>query len=128
MSHNVKTLVANVTLPGAGQIETAQTVVTLADTDFQKIPAAAFTGGKLQDLGSPLGVVSVVAPFVAAPAAVTSSQEATANASDLATAQALANSLKTKYNAAQADIVALQAKVAAILTALKTAGGPMAPS
>ena len=47
--------------------------------------------------------------------ALTSSQNATAAAVDLATAEALANALKTSYNAAQVDI-------AAIRTALITAG------
>ena len=47
--------------------------------------------------------------------ALTSSQNATANASDLGTAITLANALKVSYNAAQVDI-------AAIRTALITAG------
>lgn len=128
MPHSVKTLVANVTLPGAGQIENAQTIVTLDDDDFQKIPASAFSSNKLEDLGVTEGAITVRADFVAAPAAVTSVQEATANGSDLATTQALANSLKIKYNAAQVDIAALRTTVAALQAALAVTGGPMKTS
>lgn len=45
--------------------------------------------------------------------AITSSQNATAAASDLATTEALANALKTNYNAAQVDIVAIKAALVA---------------
>lgn len=128
MPHSVRTLVSNVTLPGAGQIPDAQTVVTLDDDDFQRIPASAFTNGKLTDLGVTAGAITVRANFVAAPAAVTSVQEATANGSDLATTQALANSLKIKYNAAQVDIAALRTTVAALQAALAVTGGPMQTS
>lgn len=127
MAHKVQTVVGNVTLPGVGLVENAGTVVTLDDDDFQKIPAAAFPG-KLTDLGVTTGAVSAQADAVAAVGALTSSQEATANGSDLATTQALANSLKTKYNALQTDVAAIRTTVNAILTALKTAGGPMKSS
>lgn len=67
---------------------------------------------------------------LSAASAVTSSQEATANANaagvgylqaDQATIVALLNSLKVKYNAAQVDVVALRAEVVALTTALNTA-------
>lgn len=128
MSRTIKTLVANVEVPGSGNIETAQTILTISDENFQRIPAAAFTASKLQDLGSTTGAVSVVAPFVAAPAALTSAQNATANGSDPATTQALANALKVSYNALQVDVAAVRTTLAATLVALKTAGGPMAAS
>lgn len=65
-------------------------------------------------------------------AALTSVQETTADGSDPTTTQALANSIKakynalqvdvaalrTKYNAAQVDVAALRAEVAALTTAL----------
>lgn len=127
MAHKVQTVVGNVTLPGVGLVETAGTIVTLDDDDFQKIPAAAFPG-KLTDLGVTTGAVSAQANVVAAPAALTSSQNATAAATDLATSQALANALKANYNQLQADVVALRTTVANILTELKTAGGPMKSS
>lgn len=66
---------------------------------------------------------------VGAAAAVTSVQEATANAAaqsgsyvqaDVQSIAALANSLKIKYNAAQVDVAALRAEVAALTTALNT--------
>ncbi len=48
-----------------------------------------------------------------APAALTSSQNATTTASDPTTTQALANALKTSYNAAQVDIAALRTAIVA---------------
>ena len=54
--------------------------------------------------------------------AVTSSQNATAAATDLTTSEALANALKVSYNAAQVDIAALRAEVLALTNALVTAG------
>lgn len=127
MAHKVQTVVGNVTLPGVGQVETAGTIVTLDDDDFQKIPASAFPS-KLTDLGVTTGAVSAQANYVAAVGALTSSQEATANGSDLATTQALANSLKTKYNALQTDVATLRTALNAALSALQTAGGPMKSS
>jgi hypothetical protein len=71
------------------------------------------------DAGLTSGSLTVPQPHqnaVGAPAAVTSVQEATANGSDAATTQALANSLKIKYNAAQVDVAALQTELAALTT------------
>jgi hypothetical protein len=151
----------NVELPD-GSTHNAGDQVTLTDQQFSLIPGSLFTNGYLVDLGivGPSGdAVTTQAPVVAAPAALTSaapvaltsSQNATAAAAtqsgsyvqaDAQTIAALANALKTNYNAAQvdiaalrtnqglmqADIAALRTTVAAILTALKTAGGPMAAS
>src|SRR4029077_143734 len=96
-------------------------------------------------------VAAPVALTSAAPVALTSTQNSTTNAAtqsgsyvqaDAQTIAALANALKVNYNAAQvdiaalrtnqgliqADLAALRTTVAAILTALKTTGGPMAAS
>lgn len=59
---------------------------------------------------------------VAAPAALTSSQNTTPNGSDATTTQTLANALKVSYNAAQTDLAALRVTVADIITNLRTAG------
>lgn len=127
MAHKVQTVVGNVTLPGVGLVETAGTIVTLDDDDFQKIPAAAFPS-KLTDLGVTTGAVSAQGNYVAAIGALTSSQNATAAATDLATAQALANALKANYNQLQTDVATIRTAVNAILTSLQTAGGPMKSS
>lgn len=65
----------------------------------------------------------------AAPSALTSSQNSTTTASDLATSEALANALKTAYNALQVDVAALRTvvgqlvvDVAALNTNLSGAG------
>lgn len=79
----------------------------------------------MSNLGRFFGVQdpsAALAQVVAAPGALTSVQEATANGSDLATTQALANSLKIKYNAAQVDIAALRTHITTLETALRTAG------
>lgn len=73
--------------------------------------------------------VRTQAAFVADVAALTSVQEATANGSDPATTQALANSLKIKYNALQADVAALHTTLLAVQDSLTATGtGPMAAS
>lgn len=116
----------------------------------------------LQDLGETAGgsvVVTAQGNFVAqmgaltssAPAALTSSQNATANANtqtasyvqtDVQTIATLANALKVSYNAAQVDIAALRTTLAAVqtdlatlrtlvnneLTALQITGGPQKSS
>lgn len=127
----VKTLETNVVVPGYGPVPNAQTTVNITADAFNQIPSTMFSGGHLQDMGAvgdPTDAVVTQAAFVAAPAAVTSVQEATANGSDLATTQALANSLKIKYNAAQVDIAALRGTVAALQAALAGLGKPMAAS
>jgi hypothetical protein len=136
---SVKTLVSNVVVPGYGRVDAAQTTVSITNEAFAQIPAGAL-GVQIQDMGGvadPSDLVSTQAPFVAVPAAVTSVQEATANANtqtasyvqaDVQTIAALANSLKIKYNAAQADIAALRGTVASLLVALKGSNKPMSPS
>ena len=140
--HAVKTLKDHVVVPGHGLVDVAQTTVQIDEASFDTIPAGAFSGGSptLQDMGpiaDPADEVSNQAAFVAQPAAVTSAQVATANANtqtasyvqaDVQSIATLANALKVQGNAAQADIVALQGKVAALMTALKVANGPMAAS
>jgi hypothetical protein len=53
---------------------------------------------------------------------VTSAQNSTSAAVDLTTSEALANALKTSYNAAQVDIAAVIAALNTLLTELHTAG------
>lgn len=127
----VKTLETNVVVPGYGPVPNAQTTVNITVDAFNQIPSVMFTNSHLQDMGAvpdPTDGVVTQAAFVAVPAAVTSVQEATVNGSDLATTQALANSLKIKYNAAQVDIAALRGTVAALQAALAGVGKPMAAS
>lgn len=139
-------------------IPTAQTTVTLDDVSFSLIPASAFassttspteiTGGVqpntpyqglyysntgshsayLQDLGTTTGAVSTQANFVSQDAAMTASVVSTANATDLASSEALANALKTAFNLLLADVTALRTTVNNELTALQTAGGPQKSS
>lgn len=133
MAHNVRTNKSLVDLPGVGRIDVSGTTVTLTDSDFSLIPAAAFAGGSpvLTDLGQvgPSGdAVLTQATFVAAAAALTSVQNATAAASDLATAIALANALKANYNALQADVAALRTTLVAEMAALQGVGKAQAAS
>lgn len=63
------------------------------------------------DLAAINGTKAVAAPAAqtsAVDAALTSSQNATANGSDAGTTETLANALKVSYNALQADVVALR--------------------
>lgn len=55
--------------------------------------------------------------------ALTSSQVATANATDLATSEALANALKVAYNALQTDVSAIRTALNAEVATLKTVKG-----
>lgn len=118
----------NVQLPDGGHYD-AGTTVTLTDAQWAQISSTAVSGGFLVDNGpttTPGGdQVAVQGAAVTAPAAVTSVQEATVNGSDLATTQALANSLKTKYNALQADVAALRTTVASLRTNLTGTGKPL---
>lgn len=134
MAHSLKTLVPLVTLPNGVRIENAQTTVVVDDTTWANIPTAAL-GVDIQDLGAVIAgdAVTVQAAHVAAPAALTSSQNgaltssqdgaltssqnATANANaqtgsyvqaDVQTITTLANALKVSYNAAQTDLAALR--------------------
>jgi hypothetical protein len=90
----------------------------------------------LRDVADDLAALNISVGSVAAPSAagaltssqagaLTSSQNATTTASDPTTTQALANALKTSYNAAQVDIAALrtaynaaQVDIAALRTTL----------
>lgn len=81
----------------------------------------------LTDVETSLQTAHIAA--VSAPAAVTSTQNATTGASapsvgyvqaEAVTTANLANALKVSYNAAQADIAALRATNAALVTALNT--------
>src|SRR4051812_36307076 len=74
------------------------------------------------DLASLAAAVGGVDLGESAPAALTSVQEATTNAIDLPTAEALANSLKLKYNALQVDVAAIRTGLAAVISALATSG------
>lgn len=119
--HAVKTLKDHVVVPGHGLVDVAQTTVQIDQTDFNTIPAGAFSGGSpsLQDMGAipdPADEVSNQAAFVTQPAAVTSTNAA-ANPPT-----------QTEFNALRADVVALQGKLTALMTALKVANGPMASS
>lgn len=113
MPYAVKTLVALVTLPGYGRVDAAQTTIILKDEDFALIPASAFSGSKVQNMGKVDGV-DIQAVTVAAPAALTS------------VVAAGANPTKAEYDALRADVTALRTTLAAVLTALKVPGGPMA--
>ena len=57
---------------------------------------------------------------VSAPAAATSSQNGTTDATDLPSSEALANALKVSYNAAQVDIAALCASNTALIADVLT--------
>lgn len=74
-----------------------------------------------QPAGTGSGPSTSQAAHVAAAAALTSSQNATANGSDATTTQALANALKVSYNAAQVDIAALRTKLNELIAALEAA-------
>lgn len=139
--HAVKTLVSLVDVPGYGRVENAQTTVNITEADFASIPSTAFSGGKLQDMGGvadPSDGVSTQAAFVTAPAALTSTDTASANGAAAAGANptkaeydvvvTLANELKVDHNALRADVTALRSTVAALLTALQGTGKPMASS
>lgn len=138
MVQQIKVLVPPVELPGgSGQITTVNAVVNLTDDDVAMISPTAFTSQPvdahnpsgsaiLQNLGfvgSGTGPVAVQAAFVAQNGALTSSQNATAAATDLTTSEALANALKANYNQLQADVVALRTTVNSLLTALQVTGG-----
>lgn len=62
------------------------------------------------------------ATTVADMGALTSSQNATAAATDLTTSEALANALKANYNQLQTDVAAMRTALLALTAALRTAG------
>lgn len=113
MAYVVKTLVPLVTLPGYGRVDAAQTTITLKDEDFAQIPASAFSSSKVQNMGK-VDAVDVQATTVAAPTAITS------------VVAAGANPTKAEYDALRVDVTNLRTTLAAVLTALKVPGGPMA--
>lgn len=119
----------NIELPNGSSLSAGQSAV-LTDEQFSHLPSSIFPGTLIDNglVGAGGDAVTTQAPVVAAPAALTATANATANATDLATAVALANANKTQGNAILTDLTALRTTVAAILTALKTAGGPMAAS
>lgn len=51
MAHQVRTLVAGLSLPDDRYYPNANTVVTLTDEEFADIDPAVFSSGKLADLG-----------------------------------------------------------------------------
>jgi hypothetical protein len=111
-----------------------------APTDGQVVIYQASSNTWVAATASTAGITVPGAHIAAAsaPAAVTSSQNATTNAAvqsgsyvqaDVQTITTLANALKVSYNAAQVDIAALQTELAALttkyntlLTELQTAG------
>lgn len=137
----VKTLESNVVVPGYGPVPNAQTTVNITSDAFNSIPSSMFTNSHLQDMGAvPDGTDAVVtqAAFVAAPAAMTSTDTTSANGVAAAGANptkaeydvvvTLVNELKTDHNALRADVSALRGTVAALQTALAGSGKPMAAS
>lgn len=98
-------------IPALAPNVTGFEALTLGDeiAALQAIPSEAALLATLKAGAADVGAA------VSTPAAVTSSQNSTAAATDLTTAEALANALKTSYNAAQVDIVALRASVAALV-------------
>jgi hypothetical protein len=100
--------------------------LTISDEAYAKIPSSSFHASNaaipLIDNGAVGGGNDAVvnqAPVVTALGAMTATQ--TADGTYDATEQAMLNALK-------ADMTSVYAKVNAILTALKTTGGPMANS
>jgi hypothetical protein len=79
---------------------------TVASTSVNKVVA-----GKIMRVDSDGIYVQTAGKPLSAAVALASAQNATAAAVDLATAQALATALKASYNALQADVVALTAKL-----------------
>ncbi len=135
MAHRVTVNVDQTKLPNGNTYGVGASVI-LTDDQFANLWGTAFSDGTLTDSGYVgVGAVSSQAPTVTPAAALTSSQNATANAvnpanaaytlADQTAVAALANSLKVSYNALQVDVAALQTKVNALITALRTAGGPM---
>jgi acetyl-CoA acetyltransferase len=82
--------------------------VILTDEQYAQLNPAMFTNNLLIDGGVVGGAGDQVTTQGAA-VTLTSAQVATANATDLASAEALANALKTAYNALQVDVAALNA-------------------
>lgn len=138
MAHQLRTLVPLVTLPNGSRVENANTVVTVSDDDWAKIPASAI-GVDITDLGAVQAgdAVTVQATHVAAMGALTSAQASALTSTQNATAAAntqtasyvqvdaqsiatLANALKTSYNAAQVDLAALRTTLNAVQTDLAT--------
>ena len=90
---------------------------TVANTATNKTKAGYVVSVETNSAGVTIAWIDFVLHYNSVPTvlSLTSSQNATATATDLATAVAMANALKTNYNALQVD-------VAALLTALQTAG------
>lgn len=121
-----------VNIPGVGEVDGPVTDLVVSDQTFESLNPASMhasdTTKPLIDRGfidTSGDAVTSQAANVAAMGALTSSQNATANGSDLATTQALANSLKTSYNQAQTDIASLRTQLNAVLAAITGPGKPM---
>jgi hypothetical protein len=121
-----------VNIPGVGEVDGPVTDMVISDQTFEALNPnsmhASDSTKPLIDRGfidSSGDAVLTQGANVAAPAALTSSQNATANGSDAATTQALANSLKVSYNALQTDVVALRTTVANLLASITGPGKPM---
>lgn len=121
MSHQVRTNRALTHLPsGSGtdtqRIEATNTVVTLSDAEFARIPSTYFSNGTLTDLGAvanPGDNVYTQTTAPAAPAALTAP-------ADLGAAYSQAN-----VNALRADVLALSTVVTNLVNALKGTGKPL---
>lgn len=84
----------------------AGTHVTLTDEQFAELNPQMFSNNLLVDLGV-TGPAGDQVTTQGSAVTLTSAQVATANATDLASAIALANALKTALNALQTDVAAL---------------------
>lgn len=121
MSHQVRTNRALTHLPsGSGtetqRIEATNTVVTLSDAEFARIPSTYFSNGTLTDLGAvanPGDNVYTQTTAPAAPAALTSAVAAGTTPT------------KAEYDALRADVLALSTVVTNLVNALKGAGKPL---
>ncbi|WP_267716813.1 hypothetical protein [Streptomyces sp. CoH17] len=138
MAFKVKTLVPNVYLPNGYMYPNVDTVIVLTDEDYRALSPDVFTKNILQDLGPAANSgdnVYTQGATVANPAALTSSQNATTNASAPA-ALTSSNAGSTfadltaataAHNQVVADLTALRTSLASAVTlvnALKTSYNP----
>lgn len=133
MAHKISVRAGfQVNIPGVGEVDGPVTDMVISDQTFESLNP---TSMHASDITKPLidrgfidssgDAVLTQATNVPAVGALTSSQNATAAATDLATAQALANALKTSYNALQTDVATLRTSYNALLAALTGPGKPM---
>lgn len=102
--------------PGNQVTLTGTTYVNSSDDAVQGVSPPAWPWEAVGTLA--VGAAAAHQGAVSAPAAQTSTAVTTANATDLATAEALANANKTVANALVADVTALRTTVAALVTAV----------